>query len=52
MKFTLALLAYIGLGLGFAAGILKAVHGNPWILLAVVAGYLGLFVSYGCRSHS
>ena len=51
MKFSLALLVYVGLGVALCLGILKAVHGNPWFLVAAVLIYLGLLVKHGCLSH-
>jgi hypothetical protein len=51
MKFVLALLVYIGFGVVLGIGILKAVHGNPWLLIATALVYAGLLVRIGCLSH-
>lgn len=48
MKFFMAMLVY-GLIAGILCwGILLTVHGNPWLLIAGVLGYLIALVRLGC----
>ena len=54
MKFFLAILAYLLIGAVLGWGILSAVKGNPWILIAGVLVYTIAFAKIGClpkKSH-
>jgi hypothetical protein len=54
MNFLLAIVAYLGLGLVLASGILLAVKGQPWLLIVGGLGYVLAFVTLGClpaKSH-
>jgi len=55
MKFLLAILAYLLIGLVLGWGILLAVHGNPWLLIAGFLAYVVAFGKLGClptkKSH-
>ena len=51
MKFVLTVATYLGLSLLLAAGILMAVKGSFWLLVAGVVLYLVLLAKYGCCSH-
>jgi hypothetical protein len=43
MKFTMAVVAYLVIGAILGVGILMALKGNPWLLVAGVVGYLLAF---------
>ena len=43
MNFLMAILAYLLIGVGLGWGILAAVKGNPWILVASVVVYVIAF---------
>lgn len=55
MKFFLAILAYLLIGAVLGWGILSAVKGNPWILIAGFLVYAIAFGKIGClppkKSH-
>lgn len=51
MKFVLSIATYAALGLLLAAGILMAVKGSFWLLIAGFVTYLGLLIKFGCHSH-
>ena len=54
MKFFGAILAYIFIGAGLGWGILLAVRGDFWLLIAAVLVYLVAFAKIGClpkKSH-
>ena len=51
MKFTLSIAAYLVIGWILGWGILQAVHGSYWLLIASVVGYLFAFARLGCVSH-
>ncbi len=55
MKFLLAILAYLLIGLVLGWGILLAVHGNPWLLILGFLAYVVAFGKLGClpakKSH-
>lgn len=51
MKFALALVAQITLGLFLMWGMIHAVQGSYWILAAASAVYLAIFVRAGCATH-
>jgi len=52
MKFLLAILAYLVLGLILGWGILLAVRGQPWLLIVAVLIYVVAFVKLGCLPKS
>jgi hypothetical protein len=54
MKFLLAIVAYLIIGLVLGVGILQAVKGNPWLLIVGFAAYVIAFGKIGClpkKSH-
>ena len=55
MKFLLAILAYLLIGLVLGWGILLAVHGKPWFLILGFLAYVVAFGKLGClpakKSH-
>ena len=54
MKFVLAILAYLVIGLVFGLGILLTLKGNPWLLIAGFLAYAVAFAKFGClhgQSH-
>jgi hypothetical protein len=48
MKFTLAIVVYVLIGLVIGLGILSAVHGSYWLLAASLVAYLVAFARIGC----
>jgi hypothetical protein len=48
MKLVLAILAYLVIGLVLGWGILLAVKGNPWLLIAGSLAYAVAFAKLGC----
>lgn len=48
MKFFLAMLVYALTALVLAYGILLTIHGNPWLLIAGIVGYLAALIKIGC----
>lgn len=52
MKFVSAALAVVMISVVLGLGLWLASHGNGiWLLVVGVAGFLGLFIRYGCQSH-
>ena len=54
MKFFLAILAYVLIGLVLGFGLLMAVKGNPWLLIVGFLAYVVAFGKIGClpkKSH-
>ena len=52
MKPLLAFLFFLATTIILGAGMWMAVDkGSLWLLLAGVAGYIGLFARYGCQTH-
>ncbi len=54
MKFYLAIVAYLVIGLVLGWGILQAVKGSPWLLVAGFVAYVVAFGKLGClpkKSH-
>lgn len=51
MKFTLAMVVYLLIGLVVGLGILLVMHGNYWLLIASLIAYMALFVRFGCSEH-
>jgi len=54
MKFLLAIVAYLVLGLVLGWGILLAVKGEPWLLIVGFLAYALAFAKLGClprQSH-
>ena len=54
MKFLLAIIAYVVIGLVLGWGILLAVKGEPWLLVVGFLTYAAAFAKLGClpkQSH-
>ena len=54
MKFLLAIVAYLVIGLVLGWGILLAVKGEPWLLIVGFLAYALAFAKVGClpkQSH-
>ena len=54
MKFLLAIVAYLVIGLVLGWGILLTVKGQPWLLIAAFLAYAVAFARLGClpkKSH-
>ena len=51
MKFLFATLIWLGMGAIIGAGILWAVHGNPWLLILSLAGFVVAVGKIGCATH-
>ena len=51
MKFFLAILAYLLIGVLLGWAILLAVTGKPWLLVVSLLVYLVAFTKIGCLSH-
>ena len=51
MKFTLAVVVYILIGLVLSWGILGIMRGNYWLFIAGAAAYLLAFARFGCTHH-
>jgi pilus assembly protein TadC len=54
MRFVLAIVAYLLIGLVLGWGILLLVKGNPWLLLTGFLAYAVAFAKLGClpkQSH-
>jgi len=54
MKFLLAIVAYLVIGLVLGWGILLTVKGEPWLLIVGFLAYTAVFATVGClpkKSH-
>ena len=54
MKFLMAILAYLAIGVVLGLGILLTVKGNPWLLIVGFLAYVVAFAKLGClpkKSH-
>ena len=51
MKFALAIIVQVLLGLFLMGGMIQAVQGSYWLLIASSLVYLAIFVRAGCTSH-
>ena len=54
MKFMLAIITYLVIGLVLSWGILQAVKGEPWLLIIGFLAYVLAFARLGClpkKSH-
>jgi hypothetical protein len=51
MKLGLAIAVWILMGAVLAKGLLMALHGQPWLLLLGIAGFVLLVAKIGCLSH-
>jgi hypothetical protein len=51
MKFALAVLIQVFLGLFLMWGMIQAVQGSYWVLLVGSLGYLVLLIRNGCTAH-
>ena len=48
MKFLLAIVAYLIIGLGLGWGIMLTVKGEPWLLIVGFLAYGAAFATVGC----
>jgi hypothetical protein len=51
MKFVAALGVFIAAATLIAAGMVLAVHGKPWLLVASSLAFLAGFARIGCAQH-
>jgi hypothetical protein len=51
MKFLLAMLVWLIMGVLIGAGILMAVKGSIWLLVLSLLGFVVLVARIGCLSH-
>ena len=51
MKLLCAIAVWIGMGVILGAGILAAVKGSPWLLIAGLIGFIIAVGRIGCMSH-
>ena len=51
MKFILASLIWLVMAAVIGAGIIWAVHGNPWLLILSLAGFVVAVGKIGCATH-
>jgi hypothetical protein len=51
MKFALAILVYLLIGLVLSAGILLLLAGKPWPLILALLAYIVAFSRLGCMTH-
>ena len=51
MKFALAILVYLLMGLLLVAGMLMAMNGSLWLLITAALAYLVAFARIGCATH-
>ena|SRR2546425_10688767 len=51
MKLLLAFAVWIGMGVVLGVGILMAVKGSPWLLIAGLIGFVIAVGKIGCMSH-
>lgn len=50
MKFALAILIFLLFTVFIGWGIVEMLHGRPWLLIASLVVFVGLFAKYGCLS--
>ncbi|HTB83199.1 MAG TPA: hypothetical protein VK742_06055 [Candidatus Sulfotelmatobacter sp.] len=50
MKFLMAVFVFLMFTLLISWGIVLLMHGTPWLLVATMALFIGLFAKYGCLS--
>jgi hypothetical protein len=51
MKFALAILVYVLMGLILSAGILLLLAGKPWLFIVALLAYVFAFGKIGCLTH-
>jgi len=51
MKFSLAIIVYLIIGVVLGVGILQAVHGSYWLVIAGAVAYVVAFARIGCVHH-
>ncbi|HEY1663267.1 MAG TPA: hypothetical protein VGI03_12680 [Verrucomicrobiae bacterium] len=51
MKFGLAILVYVLMGIVLAAGILLLIAGKPWLFIIAVIAYVVSFSKIGCLTQ-
>ena len=51
MNFALAILTFVLFAVFIGWGIVLLMAGTPWLFIASLLVFLGLFAKYGCLSH-
>jgi hypothetical protein len=51
MKFWMAIVVYLLIGLVLGWGIVMAVHGKPLFLIIALLAYIVAFAKIGCLTH-
>ena len=51
MKFAMAILVYVLIGLVLSAGILLLLAGKPWLFIIALLAYIVAFGKIGCMTH-
>ena len=51
MKFWMAIVVYLLIGLVLGWGIVMAVHGKPLFLIIALIAYIVAFAKIGCLTH-
>ena len=51
MKLIYAFVIWIGMGAVIGAGILMAIKGSPWLLIAALIGFVVAVGKIGCAVH-
>jgi hypothetical protein len=51
MKFTLAVVVYVLIGLVLSWGILALMKGSYWLLIVGLVAYVVAFARIGCSNH-
>ena len=51
MKLILAFAVWIGMGVVLGVGILMAIKGSPWLLIAALIGFVIAVGKIGCATH-
>jgi len=51
MKFAMAILVYVLMGLVLSAGILLLLAGKPWLFIIALLAYIVAFGKIGCMTH-
>jgi hypothetical protein len=51
MKLLLAFAVWIGMGVVLGVGILMAIKGSPWLLIAGLIGFVIAVGKIGCAAH-
>jgi len=51
MKFALAISTFALFVFFISWGIVELLKGSPWLLIAAIGTFLGMFIKFGCRAH-